>query len=467
MRKINLAENRILQTVRKHNMFSVNDRVLVGFSGGKDSVALLYALKTLSPILKISVVAFHLNHSIRGEEAKRDEEFAKSFCEKICVPFFSESVDVPKLAESSSLSIEETARKVRYKKFEELALREGCNKIATAHTASDNTETFLITLLRNGNSKGIPPVRSNIVRPLIELTTQEVIEYCENNNLEFVFDSTNACDDYTRNYLRNKVIPELKKIQPSLDGAVLKSSEILRAHESLAESIAQNYLENEQNPMGLAFLNTLAEDFSKRNILYSMLNLIVREYNITVSYSQFFDIINLILNGRVGQKVVLTDSFFFVRSYDELELKSQVQTFDDYKFEIKRGANPIPDSNIVLYLETEEEYLKRFCNNEQENKKINKLTKNALIKYNIINSCLLARTRKAGDCYISGGITRNIKKYMINEKIPSEIRSRIPVVCDEDGPLWVAGLGVADRIKNNDGEFLSLSIDFKNKAVER
>lgn len=461
MRKINPTENRILQTIRKYNMFSPNDRVLVGFSGGKDSVALLYALKELSSVLKIDVVAFHLNHGIRGEEAKRDENFAKSFCESISVPFFSESVDVPSIASAFFLSLEESARKIRYEKFQETATREGCNKIATAHTASDNTETFLITLLRNGNSKGIPPKRSNIVRPLIEITTQEVIDYCKKNNLDFVYDSTNGDDEYTRNFLRNKIIPELKKIQPSLDYAVLKSSEILRTHEDFAESFAKTYFENEPDPMGLNFLNSLAQDFSKRNILYSLINVVAQKYNATVSYSQFFDIVNLILNGNVGQKITLCNGVCFVREYDRFEFKFETQKIDDYEFEIKLGANLVPDSNIVLYLEKEEEYLKRTANNEQENKKINKLTKNALIKYNIINACLSARTRKTGDCYKSGGINRNIKKHMINEKIPSEIRSRIPVVCDKDGIVWVTGLGIADRIKNNEGETFSLSIDFK------
>ena len=140
--------------------------------------------------------------------------------------------------------------------------------------------------------------------------------------------------------------------------------------------------------------------------------------------------------------------------------KKNINSIDNYEFIIKRGENQIPNSDFVLYFETEEEYNNR--NNEQRKIKINKLTKNVFFKYNIINSCLYARSRKTGDKYTCNSMTKIIKKYMIDEKIPADVRSRIPIVCDDVGILWVPGLGVADRIKNSEGDTYSLSLDFKN-----
>ena len=162
--------------------------------------------------------------------------------------------------------------------------------------------------------------------------------------------------------------------------------------------------------------------------------------------------------GIVGQRIALNKGYYFFREYEYLDIKKDFPTYPPYCFDIKRGENVIPDSNIVLYFETPDEYEKRI---KDKNIKINKLTKNILIKYNIINKHLYARSRREGDSYLCGGISRNVKKHMINEKIPSQYRSRIPIVYDEEGIVWVPGLGIVDRLKDNSGDVFSLSIYLK------
>ena len=241
MTKTDLTEKTVLETVKKHNMFMQNDRVLVGLSGGKDSVALLYLLNKYSAYFGISLVAFHLNHGIRGEEALRDENFSREMCQELNIEFVSQVVDVPSIAEELGESIEVAARKTRYEYFEKIASANKCNKIATAHTASDNSETYFITLLRNSNPKCIPPVRDNIVRPLIELSTDDVLQYCTDNELKYIFDSTNNQNEYLRNFIRNEIMPRVYSVNPSFDKNIGKTFEMQHSYEKLCDLQTNKY----------------------------------------------------------------------------------------------------------------------------------------------------------------------------------------------------------------------------------
>lgn len=208
-------ENKIKETIERYDMLKKDDVVIVAVSGGADSIALLHALYSLKQELGISVHACHINHNLRGEESKRDEQFVRDFCGSRKIPNTFYSIDVkPEKHES----IEERARKMRYECFESL-----CNelnaKLATAHTASDNAETVFINMLRGTGTKGlcgIPPVRGDIIRPLLRCTREEIEKYCTEHGLEYVTDSSNLSDDYTRNKLRHRLIPMLKEFNPSV-----------------------------------------------------------------------------------------------------------------------------------------------------------------------------------------------------------------------------------------------------------
>lgn len=441
-------------------MLEKGDKVLVGLSGGKDSVVLLNALSKLSNVLKIELVAFHLNHGIRGSEADKDELFAKAIAESIGVKFVSAFRNVPDISKESSDSLEVVAREVRYQCFKDIAFLEGCNKIATAHTSSDNVETYFISLIRSGNSKFIPPVRDNIIRPLIEISTQEVLDYVRDNNLSFVVDSTNSELVYTRNFVRNKIIPLFKEKNPTFEESINKNSDLLRSYEALCELETEKYYKKNKNPLSLESLCFLSQSFAYRNVLYSVLNKECLAYNITLNSSKFNEILQLLNSGVTGQKVDLSEKVYIQRSYDSVEFKESISDEAPYEFVLCQGKNLIPNSSLCLYLETKDEYFIRNSNNEQTSKKINNLTKNVFFKYNIINSSLVARSRKIGDEYYSEGMTRNIKKHMINEKIPSDLRGKIPIVCDNEGIVWVPGLRVADRVNDIDGEMISISLEF-------
>lgn len=232
--------NKVLETVTRYGMLQSGDTVVVGLSGGADSCALLLALISLRESLGITVKACHINHNLRGAESDRDEAFVRRLCEEKGVELTVFSIDV-KGAAVKHESLEETARRLRYEKFAEMC-RNG-EKFATAHTASDNAETVLMNMIRGTGTKGlagIPTVRGYFIRPLIACTRAETEEYCKQNGTEFVTDSSNLSDDYTRNRVRHKVIPALEEFNPSFVTAVTRMTAAVADDSDFLEKYASD-----------------------------------------------------------------------------------------------------------------------------------------------------------------------------------------------------------------------------------
>ncbi len=232
-------ENKLIDTVERYNMLDSGDNVIVGVSGGADSIALLHCLYSLSKKLGIKVCACHINHNLRGEESRRDEYFVRGFCDSLGIPLQVFSIDVTGNVKKHE-SIEERARKMRYSCFEKMCNEKNA-KLATAHTASDNAETVFINILRGTGTKGltgIPPIRGNIIRPILRCTRDDIEEYCRINSLEFVTDSTNLNDDYTRNKIRHNIIPLLKEFNPSLLTAVSRMTSAVYDDNAYLEQVS-------------------------------------------------------------------------------------------------------------------------------------------------------------------------------------------------------------------------------------
>ena len=217
----------VKDNIDRFSMLEEDENVLVGLSGGADSVALLLSLYKLG----YKVKACHLNHCLRGDEADRDEYFCKNLCDKLNIELVIKRENIAEYAKSSKQSIETAAREIRYKFFDDVS--NGC-KIATAHTASDTIETMIFHLARGTGLTGlcsIPPVRGKIIRPLISLTRAEIEDFLQNINQDFVTDSTNLTDDYTRNKIRSQIIPVLKNINPQAEKAAVNLAFRLREEE--------------------------------------------------------------------------------------------------------------------------------------------------------------------------------------------------------------------------------------------
>ena len=272
----NAVRDKILTAIGQYNMLGDCRCVTAAVSGGADSVALLHSLKMLERELDIRLSACHVNHNLRGEESDGDEAYVRSLCRELDVPLRVFSVDVSGSV-AKHQSVEERARELRYEAFASMSNELG-SKVATAHNACDNTETVLLNLLRGTGLKGlcgIPPVRDNLIRPLILCTRDEIEEYCRDNGLKYVTDSTNASTAYTRNKIRLGIIPKLLEINPSLHEGVGRMTLALSEDSRFLEDMARTALDEARVGEGVYSaekLNTLPDP-----ILHRVISLMLRE----------------------------------------------------------------------------------------------------------------------------------------------------------------------------------------------
>lgn len=242
-----MLEEKVLKTIQRYNMLQDGDKVVIGVSGGPDSMTLLNILNNLKEKLNINLYVAHINHMIR-KEADEETEYVKDFCAKINVEFFAKKIRVEEEAKKQKIGTEEAGRNIRYEFFEEVAKKVGANKIATAHNSNDNAETVLINIIRGtsvSGLKGIDKVRDGkFIRPIIECSRDEIEEYCKEQNLNPKYDKTNDENIYTRNKIRNMLIPFLKKeFNPNIVDGINRLSQIATEEEQFINKTVEKEYE--------------------------------------------------------------------------------------------------------------------------------------------------------------------------------------------------------------------------------
>ena len=435
-------ENKVNRTVEKYSMLTAGDTVVIGLSGGADSCALLHYLVSVKEKYGLKLIACHVNHMLRGQEADRDEEFCRALCSELGVEFRVIRRNVLELSKSEGIGTEECGRRIRYDFFEETASRSGA-RIATAHNASDNAETVIFNITRGCGIKGlcgIPPVRGKIIRPLINIPRCEIEEYMKENNYSYVSDSTNFTREYTRNKIRLDVIPTLKDINPSFESTVSDMSDRFRCQ------VEELYSKSE------SLLNTaLVEDvYGKRykaDILYGAESAVFAQaVSMLLSpYAAAADSCHISLIRdicRTGGATQIKKDLFVVsnqgylriinkkKSYSDDERPPEISVFCDSAIVINDKKIDISDINIAEF---------------NNGKKINKFLFNNSLDYDTIPLSAVFRTRRSGDSFAIPGrnITKTLKKYFIELHIPAEKRDGIIVLADGSRILWIDGIGAA------------------------
>ena len=237
-------EEKVLKTIQKYKLIESGDKIVIAVSGGPDSMCLLDVLRKLKEKLKIEIVVAHVNHSIR-EEADSETLYIKDYCKKHDIEIYIKKENVIELAKIDKIGLEEEGRKVRYKFFDEVLEKANANKIAIAHNMNDKAETVLMNIIRGSGSlglKGIEPKRDEkYIRPLIEIQRDEIEEYCEKNKLDPKHDKSNDDNTYTRNRVRNVLIPFLKEnFNPNIINGINKLSIIMTEEQNYLEKIVNN-----------------------------------------------------------------------------------------------------------------------------------------------------------------------------------------------------------------------------------
>ena len=414
-------------------MLHPGDTVLVALSGGADSMALLHVLNSLKQRYSINLLAAHFNHGIRGEEAARDENFCRETCKNMGIELFTAYADIPKIAAEKGMGVEECGREERYAFFARVAPNA---KVATAHTLSDCEETFLFNLARGASLKGltsIPAVRGNIIRPLIDCSRTEIEQYCKENNIEYVTDSTNLSDEYTRNHLRINVVPQLKKINPAFDSSFLRCVESLREDEDLLDTLALSVLERARTPGGYtaAVLNGVHPSLKKRAVAK-----IIEEISGEKPQAVHIDAVCAVLSNG-GSVQVCGATSLYVHSGTLKKLPEQIKPWQQ---EMRTGINilPLNQVNIEFYDEK----------NKINIQKINKEVLANVIDYDKINGALLFSSMREGDKIrpYGRGVTKALRRLFNEMRIEPALRGGVPVLRDDVGVVWVSGVGVNERV---------------------
>lgn len=412
----------VLKTIKEASLLGDyhGATVTVALSGGADSMALLHVLLSLKDELGITVEAAHFNHMIRGNEADRDEEFVKEQCKKLGVKLYCGQGDVPGHAKEKGISLETAARNLRY----DFLSRINKDFVATAHTASDNLETVLFNLARGtaiDGLCGIPPKRDIFIRPLICCTREQIESYCEGNNIPYVTDSTNLCDDYSRNKIRHNIVPILKELNPSVERAVIRTSATLRGDSEFLNSAAQSYLTanvNAEGELSLDGFDALEPAISSR-VIKSFIE------RVTDLSSVHIAAVMGIIQG--GGKISLPNNWTAYSDCKVLRLKESDIAQEKAQY-------------IVNLTETEDNFL------VSAQKVNNLLLKNSIDCDKIVGKSV-CRVRQQGDSIRlkNRGCTKTLNKLYNEYHIPVEERDILPVLADDNGVIWICGIGVAHR----------------------
>ncbi|MCX7903698.1 MAG: tRNA lysidine(34) synthetase TilS [Caloramator sp.] len=424
--------DKVLKYITQNSMIKNGDKIVVGFSGGPDSTALLHILIQLKNIYNIEVFAVHINHMIRDEEAFRDEEFSREFCKRFDIPFYSFRIDVLTLAKDKGLSSEEAGRLVRYECFEKVLKEVSGNKIALAHNKNDQAETMIMKFLRGSGLRGISgikPVRGNIIRPLLVCSREEIEEYCKKNNLNPVIDSTNKEAIYLRNKIRLELMPYIKEnINENIIDNLFKASEILREEDEYIEMEAVKAYELVKADAGISISRFKELHIAiQRRIIRNMIKEVKGDLN-AIENIHVDDCLKLIEKGETGKKINLPKKLIAEISYDNFYITLEKDKKDfEYKINIP-GTTVIGELNLKVSTE--------LIKNEGT------LKDSAFIKYfdyDKIKGELVVRNRKEGDFIYPKGLNgkKKIKDLFIDNKIPKDKRDEIPLIALGKEILWV------------------------------
>lgn len=406
--------NKVLKTVKKYNMLSKGDRVLIGVSGGADSIALLEFFVSVKEKYDLDICVAHVEHGIRGEDSVNDAEFVENYCKKLGVNFYLKTIDAPNLAKKAKMGVEEYSRMARYDFFNTIK----CDKIATAHNLTDNIETLLFRLARGTGLKGacsIPAVRGKIIRPFIEVSSGEIRKWCNDNNIPYRVDCTNSDSAYSRNLIRLEILPLFEKLnanyQDNIENFISDVNEDYAFIDDYVKSIYPKIVKN--NEIDLLKLNELNLSIKKRILI------------------MFFDENGYSLNRIHLQSVI------------DITLKSGKTQIKENIFAISaKGKIRIAKFND---LNKKDEFVTKILNiDEFKDKNIDFYCDCDKIVGNII-----IRAKQAGDRIKPAGrnVSKTLKKLFNESAYPIEKRDKKIVVCDDFGIVGVIGLCADERVK--------------------
>lgn len=447
-------QSKVWQTIEKYHMCPQGAHIVVGVSGGADSMALLHLLNGFAGEQGWSITAVHVHHGLRGEEADRDRNFVQEICREWKIPCKVYYFDVSKEAKARGLGTEEAGRLLRYEAFEQE--RQG-GMIAVAHNKNDQGETVLMRLCRGAGVSGltgIRPVREFIIRPLLFCTRKEIEEYCQDKGLSYCEDSTNRENNYTRNRIRNQVLPLLEEIYPKATEHIAQTAEIMTEEEEFLQEQARVLFikalkKSDENEIVLdaECLRSMHPAMGKR-VLAMAFDALEGKKDIG---SVHYELLVGLLGQESGKSLYLPNHIIAELSYGALILKKVREMSSHFSY-------PLP-LNQEIYVPEAKLFVGTYlCTKKRTQKSQDSCTK--VFDYDKIGCALFCRTRQNGDRLAIKNGRKKLKDFLIDEKIPREERDRLPLIATEDDVLWVVNQRVSAAYlpDENTKKFLTVQI---------
>lgn len=452
-----------IKTVKKYRMLSGGEKILVGVSGGIDSMVLLALLQQFVEKLKGGLVVAHLNHGLRGEESDRDESFVKGVAKAMGLICITKKINVGDIAMKEGLNLQDAARRERYRFFEEVFKDLGCDRIALGHNADDQAETMLMRIIRGSGIKGlggIPPERGVIIRPIIELSREDITNYASTKGINFREDSSNLKDSYLRNKLRRQLIPTLKEYNPRICNELNMLSSINRDVESYLQEEAEKVFQRAICPenedacaifLNVSIFNNIPAALKAKVIMKAVEQLAGSSSGLFSAH--ILDVENLALNAVSGRSINLPKGMIVSLEYGRLIFSCIPRSKGDISFKCPLnipGDTIIKEAGVIL----------RTSRARPDDPISTDDKKSIYLDMKRFPEPLEVRNFIAGDRIRIKGMSgrKKLKDLFIDEKVPPRLRRKIPILVSGNEILWVIGLrkSKSTNIESPKGELVKV-----------
>ena len=436
----------ILNINKKYNLIENNDIIVVGFSGGPDSVFLVEMLKKLQHFFNFKIYLVHINHLLRGEDADSDENFSFEYAKKNNLEIFIKRIPIKEIAKEIGKTLEEVGREERYKFFSEIYEKVGATKIATAHNKDDQIETFLFRLIRGTSLQGLEGIKiknNNVIRPISEIYKKDILEYLNKNEIQYKIDKTNFENEFTRNSIRLDLIPFIEeRYNIKFKDKIFSLIKEIRENNQNNSLNLSDYTDSE-NRIILEKTKFLS-NFDKKNLLSLFLN----KKNIEVNRNKIDEISSLIKSNGT-KKIDLDKSYRIVKEYTYLYIEDKKE-------------NCVINNNVIQVKIPSEQIFDNFkiTVSTVENLDIPK-QKNQYLLDAIYNDIIEVRYRKEGDrIFLGEKHSKKIKEIFIDQKIPKDIRDRLPIFLYNNTIFWIYNVKKAyiPKINKNESKLIKVLI---------
>lgn len=431
----------VVKKNKQEKLIVNGDKIIVGFSGGPDSVFMTEMLLKLKKEIDFEIVLVHINHLLRGEDANCDEAFCKEYAQKNNLEIYSRRINVKGLEKERGITLEEAGREARYDMYNEILKKVNGNKIALAHNKDDQLETFMFRLVRGAGLSGLEGIiskRGKYIRPISEIYKKDIVNYLKENNIPFRIDKTNFENEFTRNSIRLDLIPFIeKRYNPKFKDKLFALIEEIRDINQVIDEEVERFSKKD-------YLNIDEINHFTKHVRGKIFGNFMYKHGVSVTREKIFSIENIIEKGG-SCSLDLGDNYLLKKEYNILKIEKE----NISKYDLLPKTLEIP--GVLQFGDYVVEAL--FSEEKQSGKDI--FATNLKVGEKVV-----VRTRKDGDRIVPTGMRseKKLKEIFINEKVPKEIRDRVPLITYNDEIVWIAGVRGNEKYKSTENRCVKFRV---------